>query len=167
MAPKTYKFFPFVIAGIVVLALLKIFDVVTITTGDISAALLVLVGIGIVINYFGENAAAILFIGNAFFFLGVLIFLYQNFLFENDRILMWQSIPFILGMSFLLLFVDQTAKKIYFALSLLFLFVFGVLLFNFGSFNLSSAVVSARLLIEDYYIFILVLLLMIVIASRK
>lgn len=149
------------------LALLKIFDVITITTGDISAALLMLVGIGIVINYFGENAAAILFIGAVLFFLGVLIFLYQNFLFENERIMMWQSIPFIFGMSFLLLFVDQTAKKIYFMLSILFLIAFGALLFYFGSFSFAGTLSSAKLLIEDYYIFILALILMIVIASRK
>jgi hypothetical protein len=66
---------------------------------------------------FGRNQSVILFFGSSLFLTGLLLFLLSNFDFTSSREIVFPAILFILGIDFLMLFLDNTIRKSYLAIS--------------------------------------------------
>lgn len=164
---RSSRFIELIVGAIVVLTALKIFNIVAIEGGDVLVALLILVGILIVQYYFGEGIAAPIFFGSVIFFIGVLLFLIQNFLFDNDSTLLWTSIPFILGFSFLIVFIDQRHKKKYLFVALPLIICGFLVLLHFGTLNAATIFSSFVFIVKDYYILLIVGVAILVLISKR
>ncbi len=68
-------------------------------------------GMGIFIFYYGTHKSVYLFISSLFFFSGLLIFLFDNFILDSFSAIILPSVLLMLGFSFVVLFIEDPGKK--------------------------------------------------------
>jgi hypothetical protein len=111
---------PILIYLLIFLALsvvLKLFGVIDVTNIELLGYAFIFYGITMVYTSFGKNQSVILFSGSSLFLTGLLLFLLSNFDFTSSREIIFPAILFILGIDFLMLFLDNTIRKNYLAIS--------------------------------------------------
>ena len=96
---------------------LKLMGVIDIQSTELIGYAMIFYGINLVYTSFGKKERGILFAGTSLFLIGLLIFLTNHFEFLNEREIIFPSILFIAGISFLMLFFDDTSKKNFFIIS--------------------------------------------------
>ncbi len=112
---------PILIYLLIFLALsivLKLFGVIKVTSIELLGYGLIFYGITMVYSYFGKKQSAGLFFGSSFFLTGLLLFLVSNFDFSNSNDLLFPAILLILGIDFLMMFLDNPARKSSIAISI-------------------------------------------------
>ena len=100
---------------------LKLIGVINVGNTELIGYAMIFYGINLVYFSFGKKKHGILFTGTALFLIGLLLFLVSNFEFVNDKEIIFPSVFFILGISFLMLFLDSTSKKNFLLISATFI----------------------------------------------
>lgn len=112
---------PILIYLLIFLALsivLKLFGIIDVTGSELLGYAFIFYGITMVYSSFGENQQVVLFFGSSLFLTGLLLFLISNFEFTNDLDIIFPSILLIVGINFLMLFLDNPLRKYFLAVSL-------------------------------------------------
>lgn len=165
--PNSKRFVQIIVGVIIVLAALKIFNIIPISGTDFSAAVLTLIGIGVVQNNFNGASSLSIFFGSSIFFTGIIIFLHHNFLFVDQSLVMWIALPLICGFNLLILFLNKPNEKIFFYTAFLLLSCgFGLIMY-FGIFNITGIINSSILIIKDYYTLLIAILIFLIVLSKR
>ncbi len=96
---------------------LKLLGVIDVQSTELLGYAMIFYGINLVYISFGKKERGILFTGTSLFLIGLLLFLTNHFEFLNEREIIFPSILFIAGISFLMIFFDDTSKKNFFLIS--------------------------------------------------
>ncbi len=96
---------------------LKLLGVIDVQSTELLGYAMIFYGINLVYISFGKKERGILFTGTSLFLIGLLLFLTNHFEFLNEREIIFPSILFIAGISFLMIFFDDTSKKNLFLIS--------------------------------------------------
>jgi hypothetical protein len=97
--------------------LLKLFGIIDVSNAELFGYLLIFYGITLVYTSFGKGQPFILMLGSSLFLTGFLLILINYFEFNNKSEIIFPSILMILGIDFLMLFLDNRLKKNYLAIS--------------------------------------------------
>ena len=98
-------------------AALKLLGIINVENTELLGYAMIFYGINLVYTSFGKKKRGILFTGTSLFLIGLLFFLINNFEFINEKEIIFPSILFIAGISFLMLYFDDTSKKNFFLIS--------------------------------------------------
>jgi hypothetical protein len=96
---------------------LKLLGVIDVQSTELLGYAMIFYGINLVYISFGKKERGILFTGTSLFLIGLLLFLTNHFEFLNEREIIFPSILFIAGISFLMIFFDDTSRKNFFLIS--------------------------------------------------
>jgi len=99
----------------IVLKLLGVIDVANI---ELIGYAFIFYGITLVYTSFGKKQTVVLFIGSSVFLVGLVLFLINNFEFTNSKEIIFPAILLIIGINFLMLFLNNTGRKRFLAISL-------------------------------------------------
>lgn len=137
---------------------LKFFGVLFISGSEILSYGLIFFGISSVYISFGNRQKYSLFLGSVIFLAGLLIFFVERFfIFWNVPILLSAS-AFIIGISFLMLFLDELKNKTYLFIGTFFIsvgFLFTIIL---GHISLLLFIESIFDVIINYWLVVLIVL---------
>lgn len=147
--------------------ILKLFGIITLSTGKIISYAFLLYGIVSVYLTLGTHRRAGLFLGTSIFLTGVVLFIIAYFDIIQPGVLVLPSLLFILGIGFLMLFFDDYSNRV-------FLYTSGILVF----FSLLSAFLTRRVPafgfagriasgLLDYYPVFIILLGVYILLNRK
>lgn len=117
--------------------LLKAMGVISAPDEMILSYLFMLYGILIVYFCFGSPAKASLFTGSVSFFVGVALFITNNFEITSPNLLAFPTLLLILVMSFLMMYIDSPKNRV----------------FLYSSLLLATASAAAILLLKDTLVF--------------
>ncbi|MCU7500488.1 MAG: hypothetical protein HF309_14545 [Ignavibacteria bacterium] len=152
---------------ILLVYVLKLFGIITLSTGKIISYAFLLYGIVSVHLTLGTHRRAGLFLGTSIFLTGVVLFIVEYFDIIQPGVLVLPSLLFIVGIGFLMLFFDDYSNRV-------FLYTSGVLVFfSFLSAFLTKKVplfgfagrIASGLL--DYYPVFIILLGVYFLLNRK
>lgn len=148
---------------------LKFIGLINIESIEILSFLMIIFGISYVFLSFGENKKGVLFTSTVIFLSGVITYIVNNFEFFNSSLLLYPSFFLIIGIAFLMIYIDGNISLIYLAVSLLFLLVGLVLIFLRGNFKGSSFLSSLVNVTMIYWpiIFIAVIVYLLVLRGEK
>ena len=96
---------------------LKLVGVIDVQSIELIGYAMLFYGINLVYTTFGKRERGVLFAGTSLFLIGLLIFFTNHFEFLNEREIIFPSVLFIAGISFLMLFFDDTSRKNFFFIS--------------------------------------------------
>lgn len=130
---------------------LKLFGVIDVTTVELLGYALIFYGITLVYTSFGKNHTGILFIGSSLFLTGLLLFLINNFEFTNSNEIIFPAVLLIIGINFLMLFLDNTERLSFIAVSLTAIFSAIIVTFLLGSITFRTFFISIINIVEKYW----------------
>ncbi len=101
--------------------MLKLFGIVYFDNYELLAYTFMLYGLSTVFVSMGLNKKIRLFFGSASFFTGIVFFMIENFDIINPSVLVFPSVLFIIGLSCLMLFIDNTSDTALILVSIIFI----------------------------------------------
>jgi hypothetical protein len=128
-----------------------LFGVIDVTTVELLGYALIFYGITLVYTSFGKNHTGILFIGSSLFLTGLLLFLINNFEFTNSNEIIFPAVLLIIGINFLMLFLDNTERLSFIAVSLTAIFSAIIVTFLLGSITFRTFFISIINIVEKYW----------------
>ena len=144
----------------------KLLGIIDVENTEILAYALMFYGISQVYLFIDKNQKGLLF-GSTFLFLtGLVVFITSNFEFSNTTELIFPSLLFITGGSFLMLFIDDTAKKNYLIISGTLIFTGFMVTIFVGSPSFSLFFQSLINIASKYWVVLLLILGIILIVRR-
>ncbi len=97
---------------------LKLFGIIDVGNIELLAYSFIFYGITLVYNSFVKNRALALFIGSSIFLTGFLLFLTTNFEFNDSNRIIFPAVLLIIGINFFMLFLADSERKSFLAISL-------------------------------------------------
>ncbi len=147
--------------------ILRISGIISFTILDLLNYLFMFAGISAVFSSFGKERKGILFSGSTLFLIGIVIYVTSKFDLEEARQIVFLSVLFIIGVGFLLLFIDSTSQKIYLVFSLFFI-ACGLLYIVFLRRSVLSGFADSLLaMVKSYWLILLVIAGFILLLRRK
>lgn len=138
---------------------LKMTGLINVSSIELLAYMLIIFGISYVFLSFGNNRKGILFTATIIFLMGVSVYLFNNFEFFDPTRLIYPSLVFMMGIGFLMIYIDGGLGLGYLIVSLG-LIIFGmVLTFIRGDFSGSSFFHSLISVAGKYWIIIIISIL--------
>jgi hypothetical protein len=131
--------------------ILKLFNIINVSFTELAGYALIFYGINLVYSSFGNSKIGVLFTGTFLFLSGLELFLISNFDFARVNEIIFPSLLFILGICFLMLFLNETAKKSYFVISATFLFTGILVTVIVGSITVSSFLNTILIVASKYW----------------
>ncbi len=95
-----------------VIILLKMFGVIWIANNELLGYALIVYGLSLFYSSFIHGKKIFLFIGSILFLVGLLLFVTENFEFENTGLLVLPSSIFILSISSFMVYLSDTKQKL-------------------------------------------------------
>ncbi len=160
----------YLLAATILFIFLKIFGLIYLNINEIFGYAFVLFGISAVFLMFGQNRRGILFIGSTIFLIGLLIIVIYNFDIIRTNAIVIPALLFILGISFLVLFVDDGKNKNTLYLFLIFSLAGLVITLLGGTITLNRFFNSIVDVIAEFWFIILLAIILIaalMIGERK
>jgi len=128
---------------------------------------LIFYGINLVYTSFGQSRATILFMGSSLFLVGLLLFLLNNFSFADPGEIIFPSILFIVGINFLMLFLDNPDRRKYLAVSVTSIISGIIVTAILGSVTIKSFYKTALDISAKYWPVLLVAVVLLFIIHRE
>ena len=146
--------------------MLRIFGIINTSSGEILSYVLAAYGIVTVYLSMGKNKRLNLFLGTVIFLSGIILFVTNNFDFYKLSGILLPSVFLIIGVGFLMLFIDDPAEKTILTLTVIFI-AFGLILtIILGTFSVHSFFNAIRYIAQKYWI-LAVILIMIILLMKK
>lgn len=147
--------------------ILKLVGLINISFTELAGYLLIFYGIGTVYTSMGRNKKKLLFLGVVSFFVGLVLFVMNNYDITKFSNIILPSIFFILGAGFLVLFIDEYGNKLLAAISIIF-FVSGLFFFSkLGTFSVSDFAKSVLSITIKYWPVVVILTAIILLFNKK
>jgi len=150
---------PILIYLLIFLALsivLKLFGVIDVANVELLAYGLIFYGITLVYTSFGKKQSGILFIGSSLFLTGFLLFLINSFEFTNGNEIIFPAVLLIIGIDFLMLFLDNRERKSFLAVSLTSIISAIIVILLLGSITFQTFFTSIINIAEKYWPIVLI-----------
>lgn len=109
---KHHWIFVYIITFVFIAILLNAFGITSLKNGEILSYALAFYGLGLVFISFGTARRGSLFLGTIVFLVGIVIFIRNHYSFEDNSKVIIPSIFLILGISFFMLFLDETSHRV-------------------------------------------------------
>ncbi|HSP87927.1 MAG TPA: hypothetical protein VLN45_07320 [Ignavibacteriaceae bacterium] len=130
---------------------LKLFGIIDVTIVELFGYTSIFYGITLVYSSFGKKQLGVLFIGSSLFLTGLLIFLTNNFEFSNNNEIIFPAVLLIIGIDFLMLFLDNMERLSFIAISLTTIFSAIVVILLLGDMTFRGFFLSVINLVEKYW----------------
>ncbi len=165
---KHHWIFVFIIAFVFISILLNAFGITSLKNGEILSYVLAFYGLGLVFISFGTERRGSLFLGTVVFLVGIIVFIRNNYSFEDDSKVIIPSVFMILGISFFILFLDETSHRVPLYVAVVFMII-GLL---FTIFSGSPGFISffraiPEIIIKVFPLLIIAVLLILLLRSRR
>ncbi|RPI66198.1 MAG: hypothetical protein EHM47_17230 [Ignavibacteriales bacterium] len=151
-SPVILYFIIFIVTAVI----LRISGIISFTSIELLSYVLMFSGVTAVYYAFGNDRKGLLFIGSTIFLIGIIVYVNARFDLEDTRQLLFPSVMLIMGIGFLLLFMDASSQKLFLTLSLIFIIGGLLFIFIFRSFAFSALAESLWSMIKDYWIVFLI-----------
>lgn len=161
---------PILIYLLIFLALsvvLKLLGIIDVENTELIGYAMIFYGINLVYISFGKKQNGILFTGTTLFLIGLLLFLTNNFEFINDNEIIFPSMLFILGISFLMLFLDNIHKKNFLLVSVTFILSALIVTALLGTITVTLFINAVIKITVKYWPIALVAIVLLVIIYRE
>lgn len=135
---------------------MKLFGVIDVAIAELLGYALIFYGITLVYTSFGKNRTGVLFIGSTLFLTGLLLFLINNFEFTNNNDVIFPAALLIIGIDFLMLFLDNTERLSFIAVSLTAIFSAIIVTLLLGSITFRTFFISIINIVEKYWPVVLI-----------
>lgn len=165
---RQQSIFVYILAFIIISILLKAFGVIEFGNAEILAYALTFYGISVSFISFGRERRASLFLGTVVFLTGILLFLLTNYTFLDNSLIIFPSVFLILGIGFLMLYLDETAHRVPLYVAVVFIITGLVFTFLWGSpafFTFIGAAVS--IFLKAIPLIIIIALLLVLLIRRR
>lgn len=152
---------------ILLVYVLKLFGIITVSTGKVISYAFLLYGIVSVYLTMGTHRRAGLFLGTSIFLTGVVLFIIEHFDIIQPGILILPSLLFIVGIGFLMLFLDDFSNRVFLYTSAILVgcsVLSAMLTRRVPFFGFAGRITSGLL---DYYPVFLILLGVYILLNRK
>ncbi len=146
---------------------IKLLGFIDFSTLEIFAYTFIFYGISQVYLSMGNDKKLALFVGSAIFLLGVEFFLIDNFDINSTSSIIFPSALLILGISSLMLFLDNTSDKAIMFISLIFILLGIIYSTNVGSMRFGNFFDALFQLFTRYWLIFILALVIIFIISRE
>lgn len=147
--------------------MLRIFGIINTSSGEILSYVLAVYGIVTVYISMGKNKRLNLFLGTVIFLSGIILFVTNNFDFYKISGILLPSVFLIIGVGFLMLFIDNTAEKTILTLAVIFI-VFGLILtIILGTISAHSFFNAILYIAQKYWILAVILIMIILLIKRE
>lgn len=147
--------------------ILKLFGIITVSTGKIISYAFLLYGIVSVYLTMGTHRRAGLFLGTSIFLTGVVLFIIEYFDIIQPGILILPSLLFIVGIGFLMLYFDDFSNRVFLYTSVIlvgFSVLSAFLTRKVPAFSFAGRIASGLM---DYYPVFIILLGIYILLNRK
>ena len=128
---KHHWIFLYIISFVFLAILLKAFGIISIENAEILSYALICYGVSSVFLSFGASRRGRLFTGTIIFLVGIILFIRNHFAFIDDSAIILPSVFYILGISFLIIYIDELNHKVPLYAALIFI-ITGIILTYFG-----------------------------------
>jgi len=145
---------------------LKLLGIINVESTELLGYAMIFYGINLVYTFFGKHRHGILFTGTALFLVGLFLFITNNFEFINERAIIFPSILLIVGISFLMLFFDDTARKNFLLISVTLILSAVTVTVLIGSITVTLFINSITKIIVKYWPVALITIGLIIILHR-
>lgn len=146
---------------------IKLLGFVDFSTLEILAYTFIFYGVSQVYLSMGNDKKLALFLGSAIFLLGVEFFLLDNFDITSTSSIIFPSALLILGISSLMLFLDNTGDKAIMFISLIFILLGIIYSTNVGSMRFGNFFTALFQLFSRYWLIFVLSLVIIFFISRE
>ncbi len=147
--------------------MLRIFGIINTSSGEILSYVLAVYGIVTVYISMGKNKRLNLFLGTVIFLSGIILFVTNNFDFYKISGILLPSVFLIIGVGFLMLFIDNPAEKTILTLAVIFI-VFGLILtIILGTPSAHSFFNAILYIAQKYWILAIILIMIILLIKRE
>jgi hypothetical protein len=163
---KTNSVILYLIILILASVFLRITGIISFTSIELLSWIFMLTGITGVLYSFGLDRKGLLFISSTAFLVGIIIFINSRFDLEDTRMLLFPSVLFVIGIGFLLLFLDDTSLRVFGIISLLFLTAGVIYMMFLRDFVFTGFFISFWNLLKSYW-FVLILVTGLVFLLRR
>lgn len=157
----SYLFFLFT-----VILLLKIFGLLYVSTTFVTSFFFISFGIGTVLFTLGKQNNPILILGVSFFFIGLLFYIVYELYLVSWKEIAIPALLFVAGMNFLILWFDDTQKRIFLLPGLILLCSPIFYMFIIDRFHIQSIFNNIVELLSDFwFIFLITFITLILVFS--
>lgn len=164
---KQQLIFIYIIIFFIISFILKLFGIVDFSTGEIFGYGFIFYGLTLVYTSFGKNKPGALFFGTTLFLSGVFLFILNNFQLANYLRIIISAAILVIGINFFVLFIDNSARKIFLVISLLF-FTAGIFFtVSWGSLSFKSFLDSAVYIASKYWPVLIIVAGIVLIIRRE
>ncbi len=164
---KSQPILTYSLSFLILAMLFKMLRIIDLGNEEILAYTFIFYGISSVYVSMGMNKRLRLFIGTVVFLIGIIFFVLVYFdIFYSSKII-FPSALLILGISSLMLFLDNTDDKAILFISLIFILLGIVYSASIGMMRLGSFLFSFYHIILKYWIIILITVIIVVIVKRE
>ena len=148
---KNQPIISYLLTLLFLLVLLKIIGIINIHNIELLGYVFIFLGLSYVFNSFGNNKKGVLFISTVVFFVGLVMFVISNFELQQISKLIIPSFLMIIGIGFLMTYIDGDQITIVFILSLLFITSGIIITISHGVVTITSFCLSFINVIEKYW----------------
>ncbi|MHB8578645.1 MAG: hypothetical protein ACYDA4_02150 [Ignavibacteriaceae bacterium] len=146
--------------------MLRILGFINTSAGEILSYVLAVYGIITVYLSAGKDKKLNLFFGTIIFLSGIILFVINNFDFYKLSGILFPSVFFIIGIGFIMLFIDNPSDKRILTLAIIFL-IFGMTLtILLGTPSFQSFLYAILYVFKKHWLLILILILIILLTKR-
>ena len=144
----------------------RILGFINTSAGEILSYVLAVYGIITVYISTGSNKKLNLFFGTVVFLSGIILFVINNFDFYNLSGILFPSVFFIIGIGFLMLFIDNPSDKRIITVAIIFL-IFGITLtIILGTPSIQSFYYAILYVSQKHWLLVLILIMIILLTKR-
>lgn len=163
---RTYQsLFTYLLLFLSLSLLLKFFGFISLSSGEIIGYAFIFYGISDVYLSLGRNRRVSLFFGTVFFFVGIVLYVLNNFLIFWGPSLLLPSLFLIPGFAYLMLCIDNPANKKFLVFGIILTLTGFILTMINGQFNLSSFYNSVLRVSSIYWQVVLVAAIILILIS--
>ena len=156
---KSQPILTYTLSFLILAVIFKIIGLLNLSNEEILAYTFIFYGISSVYLSFGRDKKFRIFLGTVFFLIGIILFVLNNFDINNISKIIFPSILFILGIGFLMLYIDNINDKAMLYISLIFIFTGLVYSISIGSMKLGLFIYSVYHIILKYWIVAIIALI--------
>jgi len=146
---------------------LKLFGIIDVTGSELLGYAFIFYGITMVYTSFGRNQQIVLFFGSSLFLTGLLLFLINNFEFTDDYYIIFPAVLLIIGINFLMLYLDNPDKKNFLAIALTAIVSAVAVTIILGSITFGNFITSLGNIASKYWPVIIIAVGLLILLSRE
>jgi hypothetical protein len=156
---KSQPILTYTLSFLILAVIFKIIGLLNLNNEEILAYTFIFYGISSVYLSLGRDKKFRIFLGTVVFLIGIILFVLNNFDINNISKIIFPSILFILGIGFLMLYLDNINDKAMLYISLIFILTALVYSITIGSMKLGLFIYSIHHVILKYWIVAIIALI--------